>query len=400
MSRKWYAPAALAAAAVVALSGCAETGGGGEGAAGADGESVKIMVFGSFTQPPFPLAQIKTAAEAAVQRINDEGGIGGKTPIELVSCDDEMSANGATACGRQAAQEDVAAVVGAFTLFGDSIVPLLEAADIPYIGNAAISELESTSEISFPVMTAGGPNFAGAVSLQQQGCESFVIAANESATAQAAYDSFGVPSAEAIGLPTGYVPYPANTTDFSSVAARIADQTNCVIYGGGPQDSAALITALDQTGEDFIHVALSTIAFPESSLAQFGEAADGIQVLSPFEFPSTGGEAITQAVEDMKAVDPDVVIDETAVNAYAAVLIFAQAAEALDGDITGAALLELLNTPGTTIDTGLFAPTDFAADAGFFPPIPRAVGSVYQPYVAENGVYVPNGDPLELAGTF
>lgn len=398
MSRKWYASAALAAAAVVALSGCTDVGSGGGEDPG--GDSVKIMVFGSFTQPPFPLAQIETAAKAAVQRINDEGGIGGTTTIELVSCDDEMSANGATACGRQAVEEGVAAVVGAFTLFGDSIVPLLEAADIPYIGNVAISELESTSEISFPVMTAGGPNFAAAVSLKQQGCKSFVIAANESATAQAAYDAFGVPSAEAIGLPTGYVPYPANTTDFSSVAARIADQTNCVIYGGGPQDSAALITALGQTGDEFIHVALSTIAFPESSLSQFGEAADGIQVLSPFQFPSTGGEAITQAVEDMKAVDANVVIDETAVNAYAAVLIFAQAAEALKGDITGAALLELLNTPGTTIDTGLFAPTDFAADAGFFPPIPRAVGSVYQPYVAENGVYVPNGDPLELAGTF
>ena len=102
----------------------------------------------------------------------------------------------------------------------------------------------------------------------------------------------------------------------------------------------------------------------------------------------------------MQAVDPGVVIDETAINAYAAVLIFAQAAEALDGDITGAAIIDLLNTPGTTIDTGLFAPTDFATDAGFFPPIPRAVGSVYQPYVAEDGVFVPDGEPLELAGIF
>ena len=276
MVKKRYAAIGLVAAVSLALAGCSGSGDGDQ----TPGDSVKIMVFGSFTQPPFPLAQIETAAEAAVTRVNDSGGINGTT-IDLVSCDDQMSANGATACGRQAVDEGVAAVVGAFTLFGDSIVPLLEAADIPYIGNVAISELESTSDISFPVMTAGTPNFASTVSMQAQGCTSVLTAANESAAAQSSFDSFSVPVGELLDIPVEYVDYPANTTDFSSVAARIADLSNCVIYGGGPQDSAALITALNQTGEKFVNVALSTIAFPESSLAQFGDAANGIRSSSP-----------------------------------------------------------------------------------------------------------------------
>ena len=395
----WSAALAAAAVLTVALSGCAGESGPAAGPGDASGDSVKVMVFGSFPQPPFPLSQIKTAAEAAVGRVNGDGGVAGQQ-IDLIACDDQMSANGAAACGRQAVQEGVIAVVGAFTLFGDSIVPQLATAGIPYLGNVAISAEESTNDVSFPVMTAGAPNLAAVVSLKEQGCEAAVITAVDTAASQGAYTDFGEPVGEQLGVEMTFVPYPANTTDFTSVAARIADASNCVIYGGGAQDSAAIINALAQTGDHFINVALSTIAFPESSLAQLGDGAEGVQVLSPFDFPSTKTEGITQAIADMKAKDDKVTIDETAINSYNAVLMLKAAGEKVSGDLTAASLLETLQAKGTTLDTGLTAPVDFATDSGFFPPIPRAAGSVYQPYVAKDGVFVPNGDKLDLSGLF
>lgn len=391
---KKSAIAALATVAMFGLSACSTAV---EETTELTGDPVKIMVFGSFTQPPFPLAQIKTAAEAAVARVNATGGING-SPLELISCDDQMSANGAAACGRQAVDENVVAVVGAFTLFGDSIMPLIEAAKIPYILPVAISQMETTGATSFPVMSAATPAAGAILSLQQQGCKSVVFAATESAQSQGSFDYFAKPVADNLKMPIKAVLYPGDTTDFTSVAARVAKEGSCVVYAGGPTDSAALIQAVNQTGGEFIHMALSTIAFPESVLPQLGEAGDGIQVLSTYIYPSTGNEATAQLVADIQAIDAKASIDETAFNSYAAVLTFAKAAALVEGAITGEAVTAVLSTEGNVIDTGLYAPTDFATASGFFPPAPRVAGGVFQPYISKGGVYVQNGEPVVLKG--
>lgn len=393
------AMALLVAATIVSTAAC---GGGDSPSSGnapgtSDGSAVKIMVFGSLSQPPFPLKQIKTAAQAAVDQVNRDGGING-AKIDLVACDDNGSANGSTLCGRQAVQQKVAAVVGAFTLFGDNIVPLLETARIPYILPVAISPREAGSKVSFPVMSAATPIAAILLALKSQNCSSVVGAASENAQSEATYETYQKPVAAKLGLRTSTVFYPPTTTDFSSVAARVQDAGNCVVYQGGAQDTAAIVTALAQSGSKIKQVALSTIAVPESTLAQLGKAGNGIQTYAPLYFPSTNKPAVTKAVENMRADDKSVVIDDTALNSYAAVLTFADAAKKLSGNITGTALIDELSKPGTTIDTGMYAPTDFAKDAGFFPLLPRVAGSVFQPYVAKDGRWVPDGDTIDLEG--
>ncbi|WP_345067881.1 ABC transporter substrate-binding protein [Leifsonia kafniensis] len=395
--KKGLVAAIVGATVAIGLVACSSGTGAGSASSDSAKNSVKIMVFGSFSQPPFPLAQIETAAKAAVAHVNAAGGIAGKdTSVELISCDDKMSANGATACGRQAVQEKVAAVVGAFSLFGDGILPLLEAADIPYINNVAIGAMDSTSEHSFPVMTAGTPMAPILTWLKDKDCGTITLAAPESAQATQSFKAYFEPLAKNLKLTGTMVAYPGNTTDFTSVAQQIADNGSCVIYGGGAQDSAALITALNQTGKEFTQIALSTIAFPESTLTQLGAAGNGVMVFSPFSLPSTGAAATKTAVEEMKAVDAKVVIDETALNSYAGVLTFAQAAAKGDGAVTGASVTKALQTPGNVIDTGLYAATDFTKVTGFFPPVPRAAGNIFQAYIAKDGTFEPEGKPLEL----
>lgn len=388
----------LAAATVVSISACSSGDSSDSSTAAGGGDTVKIMVFGSFSQPPFPLKQIDTAAQAAVKQVNADGGVNG-TQIELISCDDNGSANGSTACGRQAVEEGVAAVVGAFTLFGDNIVPQLEEADIPYILPVAISGTEVTSDVSFPVMASSTPIAADLLALDEAGsCDTIVGAASQNAQSQASYENYEVPVAENLGLKTDTVFYPPTTTDFSSVAAQVASKGDCVVYQGGAQDTAAIVTALAQSGADVTQVAISTIALPEQTLSQLGATGDGVLVYAPMYYPSTEEPAVTEAVTNMQAIDSAVIIDDTALNAYASVLTFAEAAKSLSGEITGAALVEALNTEGLTIDTGMYAPTDFAKDAGFFPPAPRVTGSTYLPYISKDGKWVPNGDPIEMAG--
>jgi ABC-type branched-subunit amino acid transport system substrate-binding protein len=358
---------------------------------------VKIMVFGSFTQPPFPLEQIKVAAEAAVAHVNKNGGADGHQ-IQLIACDDQMSANDASACGREAVQDGVTAVVGAFTLFGDSIMPLLEKADIPYILPVAISDMEVTSKLSFPIMSSASPAGAGMYLLKQEGCKTVVFAATQNAQSQASFTNYAQPVAKGIHIKTTFVPYATSTTDYTSVAQQIANEGSCVIFGGGAQDTAALVTALEQTGKKFTYLPLSTIAFPQSTLTQLGSKANGVKVLSTFYFPSTKKPVVTQAVSEIRAINSSVPIDDTALNSYAAVLTFVQAADKVKGPLTGKAVAQVLQSPDTTIDTGIFPPTSFAKDADFFPPAPRVAGAQFIPYVAQNGTYVQDGAPIDLVG--
>jgi len=388
----------LAAATVVSVSACSSGDSPGSSAEPGNGNTVKIMVFGSFSQPPFPLKQIDTAAQAAVKQVNADGGING-TQIELISCDDNGSANGSTACGRQAVKENVAAVVGAFTLFGDNIVPQLEEANIPYILPVAISGTEVSSTVSFPIMASATPIAADLLALKQAKlCDVVVGASSLNAQSQATYENYELPVAENLGVSTDTVFYPPTTTDFSSVAAQVAAKGDCVVYQGGAQDTAAIVNAIGQSGAKMTQIAISTIALPTQTLSQLGKPGDGVLVYAPMYYPSTNKPGVKQAVTNMQAVDSNVIIDDTALNSYAAVLTFAAAAKNLTGDITGAALVTELNTAGTTIDTGMYAPTDFATDAGFFPPAPRVAGSTFIPYISKDGQWETNGDAIHLAG--
>jgi ABC-type branched-subunit amino acid transport system substrate-binding protein len=397
IKRRATAAAVAAAAAALAIAGCSSSGSGSASGApsASSGSPVKIMVFGSFTQPPFPLEQIKVAAEAAVAHVNKAGGVNGRQ-IDLIACDDQMSANGAAACGREAVQDQVTAVVGAFTLFGDNIMPLLEQAKIPYILPVAISDMEVNSSLSFPIMSSASPAGAGMYLLKQDGCKTVVFTATQNAQSQASFQNYAQPVAKGIGIKTTFVSYATSTTDYTSVAQQIANAGNCVIFGGGAQDTAALVTALEQTGKKFTYLPLSTIAFPQSTLTQLGSKANGVKVLSTFYFPSTNKPVVTQAVNEIKAINSSVPIDDTALNSYAAVLTFVQAADQVKGTLTGEAVAQVLESPSTIINTGIYPPTDFSKDAGFFPPAPRVAGANFIPYVADNGTYVEDGSPIDL----
>jgi len=376
--------AALALTIAIGLSACATS----DDDSG--GDTIKVMVFGSFTQPPFPLPQIQTAAQAAVDRVNEEGGVDG-VPLELIACDDQGNANGASACGRQAVEEDVVAVVGAFTLFGDAIMQFLVEAGIPYVLPNATSELEVQSEISFPLVGAIPPSVAALLSFDNQGCETTVLTAFENAQSQQSYDLFFNPVADRAGIDTAFVNYPPDTTDFTTVAARVADAGDCVVYSGGAADSAAIMLGLQQSGADILaQAALSTISMSETSLAELGPVTDGVQLFAPLLLPSTGEAAVTQAAEDMKAAGVQDV-EAAGLNAYAAVLVVRDFAEGLD-DVTAATLLQALQDPAATAETGIFPSTNFAEDAGYYPITPRVSGSYFYGYIADGGVWEPNPD--------
>ncbi|HXY94980.1 MAG TPA: ABC transporter substrate-binding protein [Acidimicrobiia bacterium] len=144
---------ALAAATALAVVG------GGPAVAKPTGTPVKLMLItelsSGVTTPELP-----NGAKAAVKALDKKDGIDGH-PVTLTVCDTKNDPNTATACGQQAVDGKYLAVVGSQTVQAGKYLPVIQAAQIPSVGNNAADASDFVSPASFPlsgglVSTPGG----------------------------------------------------------------------------------------------------------------------------------------------------------------------------------------------------------------------------------------------------
>ncbi|TWV40892.1 ABC transporter substrate-binding protein [Streptomyces misionensis] len=89
-------------------------------------------------------------ALAYAKWINSHGGLHGRR-LQVLTCNDHNDSVAAAKCARRAAAENVVAVVGSYSQFGDSFLAPLESAGIPYIGGYGVTDDEFTGPMSYPV---------------------------------------------------------------------------------------------------------------------------------------------------------------------------------------------------------------------------------------------------------
>ncbi|MGW2568577.1 ABC transporter substrate-binding protein [Streptomyces sp. NPDC001537] len=89
-------------------------------------------------------------AQAYARWINAQGGINGRK-LKVLTCNEHNDSVAAAKCARLAVKENVVAVVGSYSQYGDSYLPELEGAGIPYIGGYGVTTAEFTSPMSYPV---------------------------------------------------------------------------------------------------------------------------------------------------------------------------------------------------------------------------------------------------------
>ena len=114
---------------------------------------------------------IANTANAYAQYINDRGGIAGR-PLEVTVCDEQFDPAVAATCARQAVDEGMVSIVGSFTFFAESIVPVIAESDITWFGACCpITPSELTDPHSFNI--GNQPMYAvGAVKKAvDDGCE-------------------------------------------------------------------------------------------------------------------------------------------------------------------------------------------------------------------------------------
>ncbi|KUN97632.1 ABC transporter substrate-binding protein [Streptomyces caeruleatus] len=142
---------ARGAAALVAcaslVAGCGvipgTTGGSGD-------DTITVMTWAPENTKSTNKPGMPALAQAYARWINAHGGLGGRK-LKVLTCNDHNDSVAAAACADRAIEENVVAVVGSYSQYGDSFLPSLEGAGIPYIGGYGITNAEFTSPLSYPV---------------------------------------------------------------------------------------------------------------------------------------------------------------------------------------------------------------------------------------------------------
>jgi ABC-type branched-subunit amino acid transport system substrate-binding protein len=348
--------------------------------------------------------------QAAAYAINKAGGIHG-AKIKVITCNDQITANGAVACAREAVADHVAAVVG-WTGFDPQINPILYAAKIPVL-QWVISDFSDALSgkgqwsIQFPVNGGAFPEWIGEV-----------FAAKAAGAKSVAFEDTNFPgistvvaqerqAAHAIGLKDlGLVPTTLTQTTFSSTAQSLANlKPDAVLLNSTSPQEDAILAAASTTGFSPIWISDGGTFNPET-FAAFTKLAPKIWMSSTVPFANaTSYPAIKTMNKEMDAAVAAGISnaatgnrDESTIYSWLSTHAFAQVAATIKGPVTNLSLLAALKKTKNLKVEGMEV---YSPAVKGDPKFPRVTsGGLDYVGPVKNGEYVPSQrvQVLKLAG--
>jgi branched-chain amino acid transport system substrate-binding protein len=191
------------------------------------GEPINVMTVTTLNAAGPTYKNIANTAMAYEKYINKRGGIAGH-PLKVTVCDEKFDPAVAATCARQAVDGKMVSIVGSFTYFAESIVPVIAKSNITWFGECCpITPSELTDPHSFPV--GNQPMYAvGAVKRAvEDGCKNINAVIIDGA-------QVFIPPMEnaikALGKSFGaQVILPPTAKDYSSEVAQATKGADCVI---------------------------------------------------------------------------------------------------------------------------------------------------------------------------
>ncbi|HWM18521.1 MAG TPA: ABC transporter substrate-binding protein, partial [Ilumatobacteraceae bacterium] len=191
------------------------------------GDPIKIMTVTTLNAAGPTYENIANTANAYATYINARGGIAGR-PLEVTVCDEQFDPAIATTCARQAVEESMVSIVGSFTFFAESIVPVIAESSITWFGACCpVTPSELTNPYSFNI--GNQPMYAvGAVKKAiDDGCENINAVIIDGAQIfippmENAMANLGKTFGEVIILPP-------TAQDYSAEVAQATTGADCVI---------------------------------------------------------------------------------------------------------------------------------------------------------------------------
>jgi ABC-type branched-subunit amino acid transport system substrate-binding protein len=319
-----------------------------------------------------------------VAAVNAKGGVGGR-PLKPDFCDTRADPNGAAECARKAVANGSVASLSSFTNLADSVVPVLNKADIASIGPIASSAADLTNPNGFTFLPAavtlvpGQGNLAASLGKKKIG-----FAVTQVPQAAQLVQLAGIGLAPYKLKPANTVQIPVGTPDMSSyAAAAMAGGTDAIAVVLAPTDGANFVQALrDASFKGAIVCATTTVV--RDIDAGFGELMEGVYAVDNFRPASeTRNSAVKRMVDEISASGYDGPIDQVLENAWASVHLLAQVAGSITA-VDAASVLAAL--PTTTFDIGIMPPVDFSKPITTIPGLHIFNPNVYYEQVKDGQV--------------
>jgi branched-chain amino acid transport system substrate-binding protein len=372
--------------AACSSSGQSSTSGATVAGSAATGTPVKVVLTSTFSSATatnvYP--EVQGAVQAHVDAFNKAGGAHGH-PIDLIVCNDQGDANVATDCAQQAVTQKAVAMIGVKDTFGAEIIPVLQAAGIPYVAD---SYVPTDTQASNAFMLDGSQVTYPAVAqvLAQSGCKKAAVTAVDTPgghiaapEAQKVIESYGVQVVAVQYLP-------AIVPDYSStVSGLLSKGMDCLEPLSGSAEVAKFMTALHQSGAN-VKVFGASAAFTPQVVSQLGPIAEGVKVLSFANHDTPQAKAAAAEIKEYAGSNAK--ISDNALLGWAYAKILLDSMNTITGDITAGSVLHALASL-KTVNTGVLPPINFTINYGF-KEYPRYWTYQMFEYTVQNGTLVLN----------
>jgi ABC-type branched-subunit amino acid transport system substrate-binding protein len=362
--------------------------------AGLEGDPIRVMTIGNWTQPQIGTSnpEFPAGAQAAAAAANAAGGIGGR-PIEVIVCSDELNADTARQCAQQAVDEEVVAVVGLQTTNEVTILPILESAGIPAIGVSPFTDVALTNPVSFPDVSGFvGQTLGMGLQLAEAGATtvSAVVPGGMGGIATEVGDAVGLGAASAGAEYAGLVQIPAKSADLTPAIASATE--NGASVAGFASDEASFINAMRTIAPDAM---ISTFPFnlTDAVIESAGAAAEGVMGVDGLVPPSADTPGTAQYRDELAAYDASIPTSTTGLHEWLAMWTFARVVADLDA-VDAASVLDAMGEVSDLDMGGITPPYTTTSTTDAYPRMFNA-SIVFQK--VENGQLVlqdPSDDPF------
>jgi ABC-type branched-subunit amino acid transport system substrate-binding protein len=330
----------------------------------ASGSTVSIMAVSDVSQvESYP--NDWAGSQAAALAINKAGGINGHK-IKIIQCNENGTANGVEACGREAVSDHVIAATSIPILYANVFVPVLKSANIADLNSGLSPTEEALDANSFPLGAGASATSDGqAILLKDLGAKkdtTLVFPNPASETIAQEVKSGAVSLGDTY---TGDTQISFTTTDYAPIAQAIkasgADGVGNAVSG---QASAQTIEAAAQAGISLKYAGLAE-PFDHALVKQMGSVANGVGLVytvPPVEAASSKFPYLEDFVKDMKAAQkagiPNATNrDATAVLSWLGIEAIADVAAKVKGSLTAAAVLkQMSHTLNLSVDGFMWSP--------------------------------------------
>lgn len=336
----------------------------------------------------------RAGAEARIDRINAEGGLGGSgTPVELVYCVTSLDPNAAADCAREAAEDpDAIAVAGSVNITADTIVPVTSEAGLPYVGMLPLQTSDFTSPLAYPLIGGLASAVPGqaVIAAQDFGATNIVngragveAAAQGTVLIDLALQSWGFePSAAAVDVPIGQA-------DVSAQVLAMAEDADAVVLSLAPGQDQQVMLARQALGIDVQFFATGS-NFTQKDIDELGDAVEGLQLVSYYPPDGQESEGNSAFLADMEAIGALEQTGDLSRQSWSAMDFIDHVAAGMDTFDRGS-LVAAMDASNDYDASGMLPTIDFTAP-GANPLFPRIVNNTMLHTEISGGTVVVVGD--------